>query len=109
MIPSGGEEHDGGKDGEEHARRLETFDGCRPVIMTVDIVLMATVGLLCLVACVVGFLERTRSWGRRRSRPNGDVLSAIARVEQKISQTGDDLDSRWDYPNRSARRIISER
>ena len=77
--------------------------------MTLDIVLMAMVGLLCVVVCAVGFVERTMSLGRRRSRANADVLSAIARVEQKVSQTGGDLDSRWDYPNRSVRRIVSER
>jgi hypothetical protein len=64
--------------------------------MTLDIVLMATVGVLCLVGYLIELAERIMPWGRRRSRTQGDVLNAIARVEQKISQTDSDSDSRWD-------------
>jgi hypothetical protein len=77
--------------------------------MTLDIALMALVGLLFMVVCAVGFVERTMSSGRSRSHANADVLSGIARVEQRVSQTGGDFVSRWDYPKQAVRRTASER
>lgn len=80
--------------------------------MPIDIILIVIVALLCLVGCLAGLAERVGP-SKRHSRSTPAVLSAIARVEARVSKACDspgpfeqlessefEVGPRDDYPGR---------